>query len=184
MLGPAQRPEMGDQTRMPFTMAVIHEVQRFGDLVPLGMPHMTSRDIEVQGFHIPKVGLHTHAPAQPRPGKAGTGAQVTQCSFPQARPSQPRQAWGMGAEAGRPDSSEPPVRGGTQTEMLHSVLEEPVHRDRRQCGPPWVGNHLVPPWGQRRCRAAPGGHLKESRVCLAECAPLHVWWPGTRRPIA
>ncbi|XP_039092048.1 cytochrome P450 2D15 [Hyaena hyaena] len=54
VLGPAQRPEMGDQTRMPFTMAVIHEVQRFGDLVPLGMPHMTSRDIEVQGFHIPK----------------------------------------------------------------------------------------------------------------------------------
>ncbi|XP_045319777.1 cytochrome P450 2D15 isoform X2 [Leopardus geoffroyi] len=54
VLGPVQRPAMVDQTRMPFTMAVMHEVQRFGDLVPLGMPHMTSRDIEVQGFLIPK----------------------------------------------------------------------------------------------------------------------------------
>ncbi|XP_049483543.1 cytochrome P450 2D15 [Panthera uncia] len=54
VLGPEQRPAMADQTRMPFTMAVMHEVQRFGDLVPLGMPHMTSRDIEVQGFLIPK----------------------------------------------------------------------------------------------------------------------------------
>ncbi|XP_045319776.1 cytochrome P450 2D15 isoform X1 [Leopardus geoffroyi] len=62
VLGPVQRPAMVDQTRMPFTMAVMHEVQRFGDLVPLGMPHMTSRDIEVQGFLIPKVGLQPSAP--------------------------------------------------------------------------------------------------------------------------
>lgn len=57
MIGREQLPEMGDQTRMPFTVAVIHEVQRFGDIVPLGVPHMTSRDTEVQGFLIPKVGL-------------------------------------------------------------------------------------------------------------------------------
>nr|XP_001502950.2 cytochrome P450 2D14 isoform X2 [Equus caballus] len=54
VIGQAQRPEMGDQARMPFTMAVVHEVQRFGDISPLGLPHMTSRDIEVQGFLIPK----------------------------------------------------------------------------------------------------------------------------------
>ncbi|XP_045635645.1 cytochrome P450 2D15 isoform X1 [Ursus americanus] len=54
VIGRVQRPEMGDQTRMPFTMAVVHEVQRFGDIVPLGLPHMTSRDTEVQGFLIPK----------------------------------------------------------------------------------------------------------------------------------
>ncbi|XP_070455748.1 cytochrome P450 2D14-like [Equus przewalskii] len=54
VIGQARRPEMGDQARMPFTMAVVHEVQRFGDIIPLGLTHMTSRDVEVQGFLIPK----------------------------------------------------------------------------------------------------------------------------------
>ncbi|XP_004610607.2 cytochrome P450 2D17-like [Sorex araneus] len=54
VVGQSRPPEMGDQARMPYTMAVIHEVQRFGDITPMGVPHMTSRDIEIQGFLIPK----------------------------------------------------------------------------------------------------------------------------------
>uniref|UniRef100_A0A8B9XDH3 Cytochrome P450 n=1 Tax=Bos mutus grunniens TaxID=30521 RepID=A0A8B9XDH3_BOSMU len=54
VIGQVRRPEMGDQALMPFTVAVVHEVQRFADIVPLGLLHMTSRDIEVQGFHVPK----------------------------------------------------------------------------------------------------------------------------------
>ncbi|XP_062058744.1 cytochrome P450 2D17-like isoform X1 [Lepus europaeus] len=54
VIGPARRPEMGDQAHMPYTTAVVHEVQRFIHSNPMGAPHMTSRDVEVQGFLIPK----------------------------------------------------------------------------------------------------------------------------------
>ncbi|KAK2508842.1 hypothetical protein MC885_014456, partial [Smutsia gigantea] len=54
VIGQVRRPEMGDQARMPFTTAVVHEVQRFGDIIPLNLPHMTTKDIVVQGFLIPK----------------------------------------------------------------------------------------------------------------------------------
>ncbi|XP_040608615.1 cytochrome P450 2D28 isoform X2 [Mesocricetus auratus] len=54
ILGPGRSPEMADQARMPYTNAVIHEVQRFADIAPLNLPCITSRDIEVQGFLIPK----------------------------------------------------------------------------------------------------------------------------------
>lgn len=64
VIGQVRRPEMADQARMHFTMAVVHEVQRFADIIPLGLPHMTSRDIEVQGFRIPKVSL---CPSSPNP---------------------------------------------------------------------------------------------------------------------
>ncbi|DAA29061.1 TPA: cytochrome P450 2D14 [Bos taurus] len=54
VIGQVRRPEMGDQALMPFTVAVVHVEERFADIVPLGLPQKASRDIEVQGFHIPK----------------------------------------------------------------------------------------------------------------------------------
>ncbi|NXT38555.1 CP2DH protein, partial [Pelecanoides urinatrix] len=54
VIGRERSPTMEDQVSMPYTNAVIHEVQRYGAVVPLGLPHMTYRDTEVQGFVIPK----------------------------------------------------------------------------------------------------------------------------------
>ncbi|XP_009577930.1 PREDICTED: cytochrome P450 2D17 [Fulmarus glacialis] len=54
VIGRERSPTMADQVSMPYTNAVIHEVQRYGDVVPIGLPHMTYRDTELQGFFIPK----------------------------------------------------------------------------------------------------------------------------------
>ncbi|NXJ09542.1 CP2DH protein, partial [Odontophorus gujanensis] len=54
VIGRNRAPTMADQANMPYTTAVVHEVQRFADLVPVGLPHMTYRDTELQGFFIPK----------------------------------------------------------------------------------------------------------------------------------
>ncbi|XP_073442750.1 cytochrome P450 2D17-like [Dendrobates tinctorius] len=54
VIGRARKPTMGDVLQMPYTNAVIHEVQRYGDIAPLAFPHMTYRDMEIKGYFIPK----------------------------------------------------------------------------------------------------------------------------------
>ncbi|XP_072193255.1 cytochrome P450 2D6 [Excalfactoria chinensis] len=54
VIGRNRPPTMADQANMPYTNAVIHEVQRCGDIIPMGVVHMTYRDTELQGFFIPK----------------------------------------------------------------------------------------------------------------------------------
>ncbi|XP_077133715.1 cytochrome P450 2D14-like [Ranitomeya variabilis] len=54
VIGRERKPMMGDVLQMPYTNAVIHEIQRYADIAPLALPHMTCRDMEIKGYHIPK----------------------------------------------------------------------------------------------------------------------------------
>ena len=43
-----------DRQNMPYTRATLFEVSRFAAIVPLGIPHATSRDCQLAGVDLPK----------------------------------------------------------------------------------------------------------------------------------
>lgn len=59
MLGPGRLPRPEEQRSLPYTSAVLHEVQRFITLLP-HVPRCTAADTRLGGYLLPKVG-----PAQP-----------------------------------------------------------------------------------------------------------------------
>nr|XP_020136186.1 cytochrome P450 2C18-like [Microcebus murinus] len=57
VIGRHRSPCMQDRSHMPYTDAVIHEVQRYLDLVPTDLPHAVTRDIKFRNYLLPKVSL-------------------------------------------------------------------------------------------------------------------------------
>ncbi|XP_054458236.1 cytochrome P450 2J2-like [Anoplopoma fimbria] len=54
VIGQSRQPSMEDRANLPYTDAVIHELQRMCNIVPLSLPHVTNRDIQLGGYTIPK----------------------------------------------------------------------------------------------------------------------------------
>uniref|UniRef100_A0A8C1WPT9 Cytochrome P450, family 2, subfamily Y, polypeptide 3 n=1 Tax=Cyprinus carpio TaxID=7962 RepID=A0A8C1WPT9_CYPCA len=54
VIGQNRVPTMDDRKSLPFTDAVIHEVQRYLDIIPLNVPHYATHDISFRGYIIPK----------------------------------------------------------------------------------------------------------------------------------
>ncbi|XP_063348493.1 cytochrome P450 2G1-like [Pelmatolapia mariae] len=54
VIGKDRCPRMDDRKSLPFSDAVIHEVQRFLDIVPFSLPHYALNDISFRGYTIPK----------------------------------------------------------------------------------------------------------------------------------
>ncbi|KAM7410258.1 hypothetical protein PAMA_001617 [Pampus argenteus] len=54
VIGKTRQPAMADRPNMPYTDAVIHEIQRMGNIVPLNGLRMAAKDTTLGGYFIPK----------------------------------------------------------------------------------------------------------------------------------
>ncbi|XP_026161318.1 cytochrome P450 2J2-like [Mastacembelus armatus] len=54
VVGSSRQPSLTDRENMPYTDAVIHEIQRMGNIIPLNLMRLTNKDTMLDKYTIPK----------------------------------------------------------------------------------------------------------------------------------
>ncbi|XP_062411729.1 cytochrome P450 2J2-like [Sardina pilchardus] len=54
VVGSSRQPSTADRENLPYTNAVIHEIQRFSNIIPINLPRITGQDTQVGDYNIPK----------------------------------------------------------------------------------------------------------------------------------
>ncbi|XP_072051623.1 cytochrome P450 2J5-like [Amphiura filiformis] len=54
IVGRDRLPSLSDKEKLPFTSAVLLEIQRIGSIAPLGISHSCGDDTTIEGYNIPK----------------------------------------------------------------------------------------------------------------------------------
>ncbi|KAM6219185.1 cytochrome P450 2J2-like isoform 1-T1 [Rhynchocyon petersi] len=54
VIGHSKLPSIANRDHMPYTNAVIHEVQRMGNILPMNLPREVAFDMTVAGYYLPK----------------------------------------------------------------------------------------------------------------------------------
>lgn len=44
-----------DRKKLPYTNAVIHEIQRYSNILLIALPRLSVKDTELLGYRVPKV---------------------------------------------------------------------------------------------------------------------------------
>lgn len=55
VIGRNQKPSLKDKMKMPYTEAVLNEIQRYISLLPSNLPHAVTKDTKFRQYVIPKV---------------------------------------------------------------------------------------------------------------------------------
>ncbi|XP_077141734.1 cytochrome P450 2G1-like [Ranitomeya variabilis] len=54
VIGREKEPRADDRKHMQYTIAFLHEMQRYSDVMPLGAPRCTTKHVNIHGYSIPK----------------------------------------------------------------------------------------------------------------------------------